>query len=379
MAFSAEDALWRLSDIRKTVRKLTGRPSVNQLSNDELDTYINRFYTQELLSLLKLDDSKGWWRFSLVENISDYDVPYQVTSINSVVYVDGMLVDLYTDPSVFNSIYTPSYSSLESVATGNDVTSTYTGTLNSAPLTGNVLTISDDQETMHLQDAPEIESITSANPAVVTTKDAHGLVDGDRVTLENLDGGMKELAGVYTTVTVVDTKSFQMDNVDTSDTSLFTPYVNGGEVKVTSVGILKGDQGGTARVTLSSGAYTITFNAPPSSGQAVEVSYAFSNVSKPSSVLHYDGELRFSPIPDGSYNVEVAVTQRPEALVDENDGLENNDWGELIAYGASKVILSDYGQIESANLLLPRFNELQTFALRKDLYNHANMRSTPSF
>ena len=45
-----------LEQIRAKTRKITGRLSVNQLSNDDLNNYINDFYVYELPQHLKLWD-----------------------------------------------------------------------------------------------------------------------------------------------------------------------------------------------------------------------------------------------------------------------------------------------------------------------------------
>ena len=379
MAFSAGDTYWLLSDIRATARKLTGRPSVNQLSNQELDTYINRFYTQELMAILKLDDLASWWRFSTMEQVGEYDIPANVASISGLITANGDAVDIYTDPKVFNSLYQESYSTQESLGTGTGAATNFTGTLNKTKVNSAGMTVSDDQETLLVRDFPLISGITNASPAVVTTDLAHNLTSADRVRLFELNAGMEKLTGVETAVTVLTSTTFSLDNVDTSDTDEYTPYQSGGEVHPTSVALLVGDQGGTGRVVLGTGAYNVTFAAAPTDSQDIQINYNYPNLGKPSAVLHYAGNLLFSPSPDGPYSIEVAIDKRPEPLVNETDGIDNNDWGELVAYGASRVLLLDYGQMELAQMLQPRFMELQVNAMRKDLRSRSNNRSTPSF
>ena len=48
MATSMSPVTGILEQIRVKVRRITGRPSVNQLSNDDLDAYINDFYVNDL-------------------------------------------------------------------------------------------------------------------------------------------------------------------------------------------------------------------------------------------------------------------------------------------------------------------------------------------
>ena len=48
-------ATWTLADIRDKVRRVTGRLTPGELSNEALDDYINRFYEYTFPAELKLE------------------------------------------------------------------------------------------------------------------------------------------------------------------------------------------------------------------------------------------------------------------------------------------------------------------------------------
>ena len=73
--------------------------------------------------------------------------------------------------------------------------------------------------------AVNISAISKANPGVITTASAHGLVTGDRVLLSGI-GGMVELNNREVTVTVVNTTQFSWNE----NTSAFGTFTSGGTV-----------------------------------------------------------------------------------------------------------------------------------------------------
>lgn len=70
-----------------------------------------------------------------------------------------------------------------------------------------------------------VSAITKANPGVITTSAAHGLVTGDKVMLAGI-GGMIELNNREVTVTVTSTTQFNWGE----NTSAFGTYISGGTV-----------------------------------------------------------------------------------------------------------------------------------------------------
>lgn len=63
---------WTLSKIRTKVRKLTGRPSTQQMSDAVLDEYINQFYQNEMPTLTGLEDFVYWWEMTTTDGQGEY-------------------------------------------------------------------------------------------------------------------------------------------------------------------------------------------------------------------------------------------------------------------------------------------------------------------
>jgi hypothetical protein len=376
MAITADNVNWKLSEIRSKVRRLTGRPSINQISDDEVDKYINRFYTQDLVALLHLDDLGEWWTFETMVNLAKYSNNSANYTLEGPAYINGDPITIFRDSTAFRDRYPLSFKTRENVGSGDGATATFSGTLAATVISPEEIVFDDDVEALRVQPRGKVTNVTQANPAVVTTDVAHGLTTGDTVKMMNFLAGMVELNNIQTTITSVSATTFQLDNIDSS---AFTAYTGGGEVLPISVAILKGDQGGSGRVTLSSGAYSITFNSAPADGQELVASYKYSTVGRPVAALLYGSEVAFSPIPDGSYLVEIGVSARPTPLLADTDALVNDDWGKLVAYGASIDILSDFGQQQEASLLGPQFRQYQLQAQRRDLKNNRDERAFPRF
>lgn len=376
MAITADEVHWKLSEIRSKVRKLTGRPSVNQISDNEVDKYINRFYTQDLMALLQLDEVQSYWRFETMVNVSDYAFRKQDYALEGPVYINGEPADLSRDPTTFHAKHPMLFSTRESAGTGDGATTTFTGTLSKTTVNAENIIFDDDSEALRVKPRGKITAVSKASPAVVTTEEAHGLTNGDTVKIMDMRAGMTELDNVQTTITSVTTTTFQLDNIDSSS---FTTYTSGGTVYPVSVALLEGDQGGSGRVTLSSGAFSITFNTAPADGQALVASYEFSSAARPIAALAYDNQLHFHPVPDGSYQVQVSVRGRPAPLVADSDALASDAWGKLVAYGAAVDLLNDHGQQEGAALIERQFRVQQLLAQRKSLINRSDERSVPRF
>lgn len=85
-----------------------------------------------------------------------------------------------------------------------------------------------DSSGTNLQRNIKIDSITQANPCVITTEVNHNLSNGDQVELFDI-GGMTELNDTSPYVTVISLNSFSLNGIDSSG---FTAYTSGGFVGI---------------------------------------------------------------------------------------------------------------------------------------------------
>lgn len=115
-----------------------------------------------------------------------------------------------------------------------------------------------------------ISAITQADPGVITTSAAHGLVDGDTVYLMDI-GGMTELNGNVYTVANKTSTTFELTDSSGNnvDTSAYTVYTSGGTVNEQSTAVtglshlegetveIKAENSAISSETVSSGAITL--------------------------------------------------------------------------------------------------------------------------
>ncbi|MFX0200989.1 MAG: hypothetical protein ACFFCW_33130 [Candidatus Hodarchaeota archaeon] len=96
---------WTLTKIRAKIRKLTGRLSTSQLSDSELDDYINSFYQYLLPEELHLFELDTWYEISTVNGTGEYALDVNMRSVVSPVTIDGKPIALSFDPTYFFNLY----------------------------------------------------------------------------------------------------------------------------------------------------------------------------------------------------------------------------------------------------------------------------------
>ena len=177
--------------IKTKIRNITGNQDTDQLSNSDLGTYIDNFYTVTLPNVLKTDEMLQPYSYRTENGTDKYDFPSSTFyTVTPVAWADGLRLFWYTDQNLFYTDYARQYQN-DDLEDGDGVTVTFTGTLDYHPLIKGSLIIFDGTETF------------------------------------------------------------------TDDGS----------------GVLTGDAGGTGTITYSTGAYSVTFNAAPSSSVTVEAKY----------------------------------------------------------------------------------------------------------
>lgn len=131
-----------LASIRKKVRRLTGRPSENQLSTSDIDDYINTFYRWDLPAELKLLDLKKTYSFITEPDIDIYDfTPNDINTIEPPVYVGGNIAAFTQNREYFFSA-NPEIQADYILTTGANVVGPYTATVNATPIKRNRVIVS---------------------------------------------------------------------------------------------------------------------------------------------------------------------------------------------------------------------------------------------
>lgn len=146
-----------LSAIRTKVRRITGRPSQNQISDAQIDEYINTFYLYDLPEHLRLLDLKTTYEFVTQPNVDSYDFPVnQYISIEPPAYMAGQQMIYYQDRQAFYRVW-PAIAQIQTLATGDGGQGPYTASITNVPVLQNSVIISGiaaNNVAVTVQDAP---------------------------------------------------------------------------------------------------------------------------------------------------------------------------------------------------------------------------------
>jgi len=101
--------------------------------------------------------------------------------------------------------------------------------------------------------------------------------------------------------------------------------------------------------------------------------------NEPIDLLLYGSTMYLRPIPDDIYTVKIAAVQRPDALSEDTDTVDNPKWGPAIAYGTAIQMFLDTKDSDGAGELTSIYQFHLNSINRKNLQQLSNLRSVPSF
>lgn len=313
-----DSTLSSLSAIRTKIRRLTRSPSTSQLTNDQIDDYVNTFVLYDFPEFTV--DKK--FTFFVMPNIDTYstntvneDDPLynfknKFLSVQAPIYVGGAEVSLSQSREQFYGRY-PKFNHTENIGTGDGATTNFTGTLSSIPVLAGSLTFN---------------SVT---------------VTGEGLAL-------------------TDTPSYDV----ATGLQLQTGYL----ADVSNPGV-------DGTINYLTGAYEITFLVAPEASESIYAQTYPYATGKPTAVLFEDNQFIFRPVPDKVYRVEADVFQRPTALLDVDDTPELSQWWQYIAYGAAKKVFEDRMDIESIQAIMPEFMRQRSLILQRVVVQQSRERT----
>lgn len=314
-----------LQTIRTKVRRLTRSPSSNQLSDSDIDNYVNNFVLYDMASHIK--------QFSLRENFSFYCEPYESAYFTNTTTPTA---PLYNFDNRFSSVYEPMYVSgypayftqsqrefynlypknkqIQSIGSlGDGVTTNYTGTISGF---GGV--------------AAPYSQVISNGSVLFTSVDAAG----NPLTL--IDAGITATTG-----------------------NLYIP-----DDFTVSYGT----------INYVTGAYNLTFINPPGNNEPINSQLVIAPLGRPQAILYFDNGFFLYPTPDQPYQIQMEVDARPSELLLGNDEPELGQWWQYIAYGAAKKVFEDRMDIESVQMIMPEFKQQERLILRRTITQQTGQR-----
>jgi len=305
-----------LLTIRDKVRRLTRSPSISQLSDADINDYINTFILYDIPNQLRLFNLRktftfytkpniGWYQSNTIVGDPFYDFKNLYISAEQPAYCAGYPMFWSQSREQFYNIY-PEINTILSIGTVGDGTGVnFTGTVNAVPLLRTKVTF--------------VSKDASNNPLYLT------------------DG-------------------FGTTNPTPGD------------------GLLYGT--GTGTIDYLTGVFSLTFSTPPAAGAAINSETVPYTASRPNALLYFNDAINLRPIPDQVYQVNFEVYNRPTSLLVNGDIPELEQWWQYIAYGASKKIFEDRSDLDSVNLIMPEYKVQERLVLRRTIVDMTKERAS---
>lgn len=307
---------WTLSNIISKVRNIVGAPSVDQLTDNQIIDYINNYYKYIMPFELKTQIQLKFYDFYTIPFQDVYEFRGQFLTNQPNAWANGNPVAYYQDPNIFWKDWPAQYAQ-DPVGTGDGNTFSFSG-------------------------------VTQAQPIAMQTV---YITDGDIQT--QVDDGIAPLG------------TGEFLNLATDGTPITFPTVGS--------------------INYQTGSYSTTFPVAPSIGSNIVINYVALQANTPQGILfwtdpyqdHFTFTLR--PIPDQVYKIRLDGFINPTELLDGTDIPSLQEWGQLIAYGASLDIFADRGDSGSRDEIFDLYQRFERVALGRYVQQLDSSRPLPRF
>jgi len=320
-----------LDTIRQKVRRITRSPSTAQLSNVDLDQYINTFIENDMPTSVKLFSLRTVLTFYTQPGVDVYatnSIPNdplnnfknKYTAIHPPIYIAGVAAFFTQDRDIFYGNWPQTNAVQQTGLFGNGGTGPFAGIL---PPPNN------------------LPGVSIINPHILQRS----------VMFSALD-----VAG--TSMIVVDTP---------------TSNVLGNLTTPNSVVVL-----GT--INYVTGAYSFSFPNSTALTSVISPNPIWSEAiyyvaGLPTTVLYYDNQFTLRPVPDKAYIVQVEANIRPTELLQTTDVPQISQWSQWISWGAAIKIFQDRMDMDSVQLSMPEFERQQAMVLSTSMEQYTNQRT----
>ena len=349
-----------LTAIQTKVRRLIRSPSTAQLSDDDLNNYINTFVVYDFPEQLRTFNLRATFNFwcnpfqdEYPTDIASYggasnaaanplyNFQNNYLTIHDPVYIAGYQSFYSQSREQFYGIY-PNICNITQVGIGNSSTLTYSGVINSAQ---SIIPANLTQQVVLLRNKVLFSSVDV---------NLNGLAMIDVPILDSVTGNPTAYGNLY-----------PQNNLPTNPLLSIAPY------NLTPGGIPNSNN----YINYVTGAFTVTFPVAPLSGELINSQTVAQIIQKPLALLFYDDRIILRPVPDQPYQINFEAYIRPVALLQTNSVPALEEWWQLISYGAARKVLQDRMDIETVNLIEPEFREQLRLCLRRTIVQYTNERT----
>lgn len=98
-------AIWSLAAIKQEIREITGRKTVNQMTELVLERYLNEYYTLVMPNDLNLEELQEFWTKDTVAGAETVALDEAVLFLRPPFTIDGYPLEVHDDPARFYALY----------------------------------------------------------------------------------------------------------------------------------------------------------------------------------------------------------------------------------------------------------------------------------
>lgn len=359
-----------LTTIQTKFRRLTRNLSPNQISNTEINDYINTFLLYDFPEHVRLfrfnndftfvcnpyqteypTDIDGFGGASAAADNLLYNFQNKYLNIMGPVYIAGYQSMFTQSREQFFGIY-PIVNNIQSIGTAGDgVTTSFSGfVLNNTSINPLIVSNNNAQQMPLLKRNVLFSSVDVNNNGI-------SLAD---VPLVDSVTGMETIYG-----NLYDPNSLQYQTAIAVPPTTVAPYTP------TSGGFPDSDN----YINYLTGEFTITFPTAPAAAQAINSDTVPQIPSLPQSMLYYNNKIHLRPMPDQPYRINFQVWVRPTELIENNQIPELEEFWEFIAYGAVRKYFQDKQDVQSLQAVEPEYNFQMRKILRRTIVQNTTQRT----
>ncbi len=347
----------QLLEMRETVRRMTARYTEEQMTSDQIDRYINLFYTLQFPEHFKTLKLSKPLSFLTIPNVDTYAFVYE-NGIPSVAPISNPAV-------MFPAAYTTGAEPLPTVGNIQLTPPVY--------CQGYLLRYNQDKTNFYNR-WPKLSVNQIINQGNGTLNvDYSGVIPSFPFLRAEMDiFGNVTLPGVI--ISAYNNRGYYFSCTD-------LPIIDGSGLINTGNLILGDGVTVCGSVNYITGAYNLTASltgAIPTDAQ-IYASVVPYQSSRPVEMLFYNQQITLRPVPQQVYQVEIQISQQPTDLIAETNQPELDEWYLFICAGAAKLIYTDFPDPEGMQYLMPIWQEQLQISQRRTLKQYGPQRAQTIF
>lgn len=287
-------AIGTLFSILQKIRKYIGLPRPEQISDSDLEDYVDSYYLYDLPASFRNLKLRDTLTFNTSKGISTYPFDFEhYTSIEPPAKCEKREIGLYQEPNAMYGALNL-WQQEENFATGNGTQGPYTATLSATPI---------------------IRSVNTNPTFSVNPNYPAGRIQNILITTSN---GLNQTQNV----------------IDDGNGNLIQILPNGTVVN-------------SGTIDYASGAISVSFQNTVDQGATIQIQYWPTVLGRPLGMLYFAQQFTLLPVPDKGYTIEIGAYRQPSQALSETPNQlgtpELIEWWELIAAGAAMKFFEDSG------------------------------------